>query len=100
MILVHVLEVDLMIVLAVVRGRRAVLRDGQRGSGSHQVVAGVVREAAGFAQRAGGAHANEGPRGEQKMKAKRDSWPQTRLPTGNPCPDPCPAQAADTYLHW
>lgn len=40
---------------AVVRGRRPVFRDGQRGPGSHQVVTGVVGEAAGLAQSAGGA---------------------------------------------
>lgn len=40
---------------AVVRGRRPVFRDGQRGPGSHQVVTRVVGEAAGLAQSAGGA---------------------------------------------
>lgn len=43
---------------AVVRGGGSVLRDGQRRPGSHQVVTGIMREAAGLAQRAGGAHTN------------------------------------------
>lgn len=45
---------------AVVWGRGSVLRDGQRGPGPHQIVTGVMGEAAGLAQSTGGAHANEG----------------------------------------
>lgn len=44
---------------AVVWGRRPVLWDGQRSPGSYQVVTGVMRETAGLAQSAGGAHAEQ-----------------------------------------
>lgn len=50
------------------------LRDGQGGSGPHQVVTGVVGEAAGFAQSAGGAHAAGGGAqldSDRKHKANR-----------------------------
>lgn len=49
------------------------LRDGQRSPGSHQVVTGIMREAAGLAQRTGGTHTDEeSDQGEREREIVRE----------------------------
>lgn len=54
-------------------GRRSVLWDGQRSPGSYQIVTGVMRKTAGFAQSAGGAHAEQRQKRGQEKKMKAET---------------------------